>query len=303
MTRWMLVFILFLLKPLSASAQMLCSDFLIPNSLQVEAADEKDLKPDSYNRVLKVVESMLGKLQAPYGEKILIQKNLAKSDAVERNPLLGSITVAASKRMKITAILLSHEYGHAIFDWNLGRRNAKYKQIPALYVLMTTQDVALQTEFQKLVFVLRAFHELFADTTAVVAMKDLSADYRAAADGIVPPENSSVDDLLKFWEVAGSRNFARAWDKDSEAVWKAVLSRNKTHLDPYLWLVPARSFLGEKLGPLLKDRQRRRHILEQVFEVLYSELDEIMKNDSYDAFINDPMAYNLKLKDRFSQIH
>jgi hypothetical protein len=299
----MVAVLLFLGAAVSRAAP-LCRDVLMADRVTVSEEAVGVFGKDSYERVLRVADGLLGTLSIPDATTVKILGREHHPGGAGHNSFTHEVTATLAQQTRYTGTILSHEYGHAVFDKNIGLRNPKYNLIPVLYLKMGSMTDAQKVDFLKLIFVRRAYHELFADTMAVVVKKDLRGNRDALEIPEPTEDRRDVETVLRYWVGTGSRDFTAPWNPEVAKIWSSLIESSKLkNKDPYFWLAPARTFLGEKLKPLLKQPERRRHILEQVFDILYKEMDQIMSQDAFDVFINDPMTYNLRLKTEFEKLH
>jgi hypothetical protein len=339
-------------QPLFASER--CEAVFADPVRTLDVSEKSQLTSEQYEALLKSVDALLGDLAVPHGVNIAIgEPGLGGHYSRESKDILVMSSFlkypkGKGNHPKYSTAILSHEYGHAIFDKNMRDLSPSWKAFEfesetilekfnkaraefidatmATAKASTPQETAAadlrrgkaldemtkvgqrMSDLLKMRAVSSAYHELFADTVAVVRFQDPRIIYDALTGGALI--KSAVDynkdpatkEKVRFSEKdllrinIENRQFDKSWGDAHMQQWLKDINGTIANKDihPYLLLAPARAALWDVIKNKVKNPQEQKQILTKMVSVIRRHYEENFKNME-DARSINPLQFNQSL--------
>ncbi|QLY24058.1 hypothetical protein [Bdellovibrio sp. KM01] len=347
-------------RPLFAAES--CQAVFLEPARALEVSEKSLLTSEQYEALLKSVDALLGDLAVPNGVHIKIAEpgvgglySRKTNDIIVMSSFL-KYPSGKGNHPKYSTAILSHEYGHAIFDKNMRELSPSWNalEIESVTILersnkatkayMDAIDTAVRattpqekaeaevvkskaleemmaagkrmSQLLKMRDVSSAYHELFADTVAVVRFQDPRIIFNALSgnalikDQLKYYQDPKTKEAVKFSEKdlirinIENRQFDKSWGEAHFQQWLKDINgtiANKS-LHPYLLLAPTRAALWDVIRNKVKNPHEQKHILTKLVQVLRKHYEENFK-DAEAAQNIDPVKFNQSLISEIQQMY
>lgn len=315
------------LGPSHAQASRFCEDifgseYALNGRVKVESSALQGPRAEEYATTVQKIDSLLNGLKIPTETNIVIHDQMMFSsfNAMDSAVYVGLRpgNVMGRKHPKINMITLTHEYGHAILEKNLG------SAIPEFTAFSKKQfDNSNDRDPQLILHT--ALHELFADSVTLVATKNpealtellsmrrkskkqLQKEFehlqKTAEPDDVPfaPEEQMPLSGKYSREQMSLRSMSHGYDHLQYKKWKEMIGDEFVRMDPYFILLPARWHLWQAVKTRIESPNYQQAILKKVFPLIKSEMESVIQHAPESLTVEGIEALNQRLMRQLDEV-
>lgn len=265
------------LAPSLGEASFSCKDlFSIKHPLQFHLGGSRSQLGGTIQDAINQLDPLLTHMRSPKNVSVELADFMAGPG--DYDPVTQILRVKVSLRAKgfttsdIQAVA-QHEFGHSVFDANLGIYIARWDvwynlvTMPGLWGAIAYNKLGRRFHSPISAHIALPYAELFSDLLAVVAQKNPNA----------------IHDLVVF-ETQRSQ--------DARSFGKTVLDSKWSAPDPHDMLSPVRNFLWSNYFSKGKNQDKKAELIKAIFDVLATEILTRMTNKEVEL---TPEEMNMRL--------